>query len=265
MTYYAAALGTPVLLGAAPLAGLAPDAPVHAFVRTAPRLDPALPLRPQLAQLIDTLQPVAHPGRLHQLRPRRVGHPPPAPLLRHDRHPRTGRARAARTAAAAPARTRRAHGPVAGAHPAAGQRRGLRRAIRGPAPGARQHGRVPHGGARGHPGAGPTLPGRRGVPARCGGRPAFRVPALLDHGGPGPAPALRSRRLRHRPRRVHGRTSDGTLLLLRTEPPTDADPVACASALHAWLASGKSLHEAVTQGLTVHTGGAVHQVRVIPG
>ncbi|MBK3581436.1 hypothetical protein JHN63_48295, partial [Streptomyces sp. MBT65] len=62
VTYYAAALGTPVLLGAAPLAGLAPDAPVHAFVRTAPRLDPTLPLGPQLAQLIATHRPLPAPA-----------------------------------------------------------------------------------------------------------------------------------------------------------------------------------------------------------
>jgi len=52
VTYYAAALGTPVLLGAAPLTGLDPEAPVHEFVRTAPRLDVTRPLRPQVDALI---------------------------------------------------------------------------------------------------------------------------------------------------------------------------------------------------------------------
>ncbi|MBK3580276.1 hypothetical protein JHN63_42110, partial [Streptomyces sp. MBT65] len=61
------------------------------------------------------------------------------------------------------------------------------------------------------------------------------------------------------------RTADGTLLHLRAEPGTDTDPAAHASALYAWLASGKSLHEVVAQGLTVHTGGAVHRVRVTRG
>jgi hypothetical protein len=48
VTYYAAALGTPVLLGAAGTGALAPDSPVAAFVRSAPRLDPYAPLLPQL-------------------------------------------------------------------------------------------------------------------------------------------------------------------------------------------------------------------------
>jgi hypothetical protein len=48
VTYYAAALGTPALIGAAPLDRLDPQAPVHDFVRRAPRLDPGAPLRPQV-------------------------------------------------------------------------------------------------------------------------------------------------------------------------------------------------------------------------
>ncbi len=60
VTYYAAALGTPVLLGAAPLDGLDPASPVADFVRTAPRLDPLRPLRPQLESAVDGHRP--HPG-----------------------------------------------------------------------------------------------------------------------------------------------------------------------------------------------------------
>ncbi|GAA3175990.1 MULTISPECIES: hypothetical protein [Streptomyces] len=60
VTYYAAALGTPVLLGAAPLDGLDPASPVAGFVRTAPRLDPIRPLRPQLDSAVDDHRP--HPG-----------------------------------------------------------------------------------------------------------------------------------------------------------------------------------------------------------
>jgi hypothetical protein len=51
VSYYAAALGSPVLLCAAPLSALAPDAPLRDFVATAPRLDPAAALRPQLDAL----------------------------------------------------------------------------------------------------------------------------------------------------------------------------------------------------------------------
>ncbi|MFF9481126.1 hypothetical protein [Streptomyces sp. NPDC014733] len=60
VTYYAAALGTPVLLGAAPLDGLDPASPVADFVRTAPRLDPLRPLRPQLESALSDHRP--HPG-----------------------------------------------------------------------------------------------------------------------------------------------------------------------------------------------------------
>ncbi|MGW1836727.1 hypothetical protein, partial [Streptomyces sp. NPDC002067] len=60
VTYYAAALGTPVLLGAAPLDGLDPASPVADFVRTAPRLDPLRPLRPQFETAIAAHRP--HPG-----------------------------------------------------------------------------------------------------------------------------------------------------------------------------------------------------------
>ncbi|WP_433544866.1 hypothetical protein ACQPZG_06495 [Streptomyces sp. CA-294286] len=52
VSYYAAALGTPVLLGAAPLAGLDPHSPVAEFVAGAPRLDPHGSLTGQLDRLL---------------------------------------------------------------------------------------------------------------------------------------------------------------------------------------------------------------------
>ncbi|WP_405742104.1 hypothetical protein OG422_10135 [Streptomyces sp. NBC_01525] len=64
VTYYAAALGTPVLLGAAPLDGLDPASPVAEFVRTAPRLDPLRPLRPQLESAISDHRPHRGPAEL---------------------------------------------------------------------------------------------------------------------------------------------------------------------------------------------------------
>ncbi|GAA3486668.1 hypothetical protein [Streptomyces cremeus] len=57
VSFYAAALGTPVLLGAAPLAGLAPETPVAEFVARAPRLDPYLPLLPQFHRLLAEHRP----------------------------------------------------------------------------------------------------------------------------------------------------------------------------------------------------------------
>ncbi|WP_200262426.1 hypothetical protein [Streptomyces sp. HSG2] len=62
VTYYAAALGTPVLLAAAPLAGLDASAPTHAFVRAAPRLDPDRALRPQVEALMGTHHPMPEPA-----------------------------------------------------------------------------------------------------------------------------------------------------------------------------------------------------------
>lgn len=57
VSYYAAAVGLPVLLGAAPLAGLDPESPVAAFVAGAPRLDPYGPLAPQLGRLLAEHRP----------------------------------------------------------------------------------------------------------------------------------------------------------------------------------------------------------------
>ncbi|MFI1797181.1 hypothetical protein ACH427_07450 [Streptomyces sp. NPDC020379] len=57
VTYYAAAIGTPVLLGAFPDTALDPDSPVAALGRTAPRLCPYEGLRAQLDQAVDHHEP----------------------------------------------------------------------------------------------------------------------------------------------------------------------------------------------------------------
>ncbi|WP_181442588.1 hypothetical protein [Streptomyces tateyamensis] len=64
VTYYAAALGTPVLLGAAPLSALGADSPVAAFVRRAPRLDPLAPPGPQLDRVLAGHRPLPEPAEL---------------------------------------------------------------------------------------------------------------------------------------------------------------------------------------------------------
>ena len=64
VSYYLAALGTPVLLGATPTAGLDPASPVAAFVRQAPALDPSAPLRPQLERLLAAHRPLDGPREL---------------------------------------------------------------------------------------------------------------------------------------------------------------------------------------------------------
>ncbi|WP_371682380.1 hypothetical protein [Kitasatospora sp. MMS16-BH015] len=64
VSYYAAALGTPVLLGAAGEEVLGQDTPVAAFVRAAPRLDPYTALAPQLDRLLAGHRPLPGPAEL---------------------------------------------------------------------------------------------------------------------------------------------------------------------------------------------------------
>ncbi|WNI28046.1 hypothetical protein [Streptomyces sp. ITFR-6] len=62
VTFYAAALGTPVLLAAAPLDELDPGAPISDFMRVAPRLDPGAPLRGQIDRLVKHHRPLPGPA-----------------------------------------------------------------------------------------------------------------------------------------------------------------------------------------------------------
>ncbi|MFE0172069.1 hypothetical protein ACFWZ2_07105 [Streptomyces sp. NPDC059002] len=62
-SYYASALGVPVLLAAAGQDRLDPDTPLAAFVRDAPRLDPHGPLRAQVEKLLAGHRPAADPGQ----------------------------------------------------------------------------------------------------------------------------------------------------------------------------------------------------------
>ncbi|MFD0024587.1 hypothetical protein [Streptomyces sp. NPDC058382] len=62
VTFYAAALGTPVMLAAAPLHELDPDAPISDLMREAPRLDASAPLREQIDRLVDDHRPLPGPA-----------------------------------------------------------------------------------------------------------------------------------------------------------------------------------------------------------
>lgn len=62
VTFYAAALGAPVLLAAAPLHELDPEAPISDFMRVAPRLDPVAPLREQVDRLVEHHRPLPGPA-----------------------------------------------------------------------------------------------------------------------------------------------------------------------------------------------------------
>ncbi|CAN3981978.1 hypothetical protein [Kitasatospora purpeofusca] len=64
VSYYAAACGTPVLLGATDPEALGTESPVAAFVRSAPRLDPYRALPPQLDRLLSEHRPANGPTEL---------------------------------------------------------------------------------------------------------------------------------------------------------------------------------------------------------
>ncbi|MCW8383069.1 hypothetical protein [Streptomyces justiciae] len=255
VTYYAAALGTPVLLGAAPLGGLDPEAPVHEFVRTAPRLDVTGPLRPQL----DTLtaeRPCRHaefissvPGesapRLRRLFYDLIGIPEPdwparleplplpphepatptVPLLTLTRLLGSGEVRVAR---------------YAGPHPTPRT------------DDAEAHLAVPEGTRETD-----QLP-LADVVFRYGtaddprfGSPADWAAEVLDR-----YPQCSLAAYVTGPDSCVVRTRAGDVLHLRT----GADPAAAASALHAWLAAGRSPTELVA----IRTGATLHQATVTP-
>ncbi|WP_324617247.1 hypothetical protein [Streptomyces bicolor] len=262
VTYYAAALGTPVLLGAAPLGGLAPEAPVHAFVRTAPRLDPALPLRPQIEDLLAHHQPSPEPAdfvssvpgesatRLRRLFYDLIGIPEPddparleplplpayepaahsVPLSVHTRLLGSGEVAVTRYAGphAAPYGTGEAHTAVHEATREVDQLVIADVVFR-------------HG-----PADDPRL-----------GSPADWTTEVLDRH---PHCALAA--YVTGPRACVLRTRAGALLRLVAGPGADADPAVYASALHAWLAAGKAPEELFGQGLVVRTGATAHPVDV---
>ncbi|MEU9376134.1 hypothetical protein AB0D94_20485, partial [Streptomyces sp. NPDC048255] len=62
VSYYAAALGLPVMLAAAAQDRLDPEAPLASFVRDAPRLDPHGPLREQVERVLTDHRPLAGPA-----------------------------------------------------------------------------------------------------------------------------------------------------------------------------------------------------------
>uniref|UniRef100_A0AAU3GXA9 Uncharacterized protein n=1 Tax=Streptomyces sp. NBC_01401 TaxID=2903854 RepID=A0AAU3GXA9_9ACTN len=62
VSYYAAALGLPVMLASAVRDRLDPEAPLASFVRDAPRLDPHGPLRQQVERALADHRPLAGPA-----------------------------------------------------------------------------------------------------------------------------------------------------------------------------------------------------------
>ena len=260
VTYYAAALGTPVLLGAAPLAALDPDAPISDFVREAPRLDPTAPLRPQLDTLLSEHQPLpgpaefttSYPGesaaRLRRLFYGQLGLPEPdgpallepLPLPPYEPPSRTAPLRVLTwLRGSGEVMVERYADPRSGP-PGDGEiHLAVHEDTRDPAQLAIADVVFREGSA--------TDP-RFGSPAR------WTAETLLRHPHSALVAYVTS------PSACTVRTRDGQLLHLTAE--STADPSVYASALHAWLAAGKSVEELIPEGLTVRTGAAVHSVRV---
>ncbi|MGK5548325.1 hypothetical protein ACSNOH_26895, partial [Streptomyces sp. URMC 127] len=284
VTYYAAAIGRPVLLGAFPGAALDPDSPVAALGRTAPRLRPYDGLRAQIDHAVDHHDPrrfraraehvSSAPGRSAALLRRAfyglIGIPEPAgrPALL-DPLPLPAYAPAERTAPVRVlTRLTDASGPP--------EISVVRRA-------ADDDGPHSDGGPHSCDGIGWDAhtcvhedtpdPGRLRISdlvvryaaaddPRVGPPAAWTAEVLGRHPGCALAVYVTG------PGRCTVRTRGGDLLELAARPGADGradlcDPAAHASALHAWLAGGKSLEEAVDSGITVVTGAVRHRVDVL--
>lgn len=262
VSYYAAALGTPVLLGAAPLDLLGPTSPVADFVRRAPRLDPFAPLLPQIDRLLHGHQPLPGPAELTSSAPGRsaellrglfyrlIGTPEPAgravleplPLPPHEPAPRRAPLRVLTQLLDG------AEGPEIALHRYADPRH----EPQGPGEGQLA---VPEDTL--DPGVlaladlilrhGPAHDPRLGTPQAWAAEvlerhPSCTLAAYLTE--PDGCTAL------HR---------DGTLFRL-TAAPAGADPAAHASALLAWLGAGRAVPPGLE--LAVRTGAGVDRVKV---
>ncbi|MGW2568912.1 hypothetical protein [Streptomyces sp. NPDC001537] len=264
VTYYAAALGTPVLLGAAPLAGLDPEAPVHAFVSTAPRLDPARPLRPQLDALVDHHRP--HPGlaesvssapgesgaRLRRLFYDRIGIPEPDAPARLEPLPLPPYEPATRTVPLLVLTRLLGSGEVAvtryaGPHPPAGGKGEAHAAVHEDTRETDQLALADVVFRYGDENDPRFVSAAHWTAEALTRHPHCALAAYVT--GPGSCVV---------------RTRTGTSIRLDAAPGADADPAAYASALHAWLAAGKSPEDAAGQRLTVRIGTTAHPVRLTP-
>ncbi|WP_251018712.1 hypothetical protein [Streptomyces sp. ISL-11] len=275
VTYYAAAIGIPVLLGAFPDGALDPDSPVAALGRVAPHLRPYEGLRAQLDRAVDTHEPDRYraladqvsssPGRSAALLRRAfydlIGLPEPEdrPALL-DRLPLPAYEPAERTA------------PV----------RVLTRLV---GTGPPEIAVVRYADARDEPEDGgigwdahtavheDTRDADRlriadvivryaaADDPRVGPPAAWTAEILAGHPGCGLAAYVTG------PDHCTVRTRAGELVRLAAAPDRDGradlcDPAAYASALHAWVGGGKSLEEATGAGITVVTGDVRHHVNV---
>lgn len=262
VTYYAAALGTPVLLGAAPVDSLDPDAPIAEFIRTAPGLDVRAPLRGQVDALIESHIPQPGPMRFTSsvpgeaaVRLRRAFYglmaapEPPGPALLlplpvPDPEPalRTAPLYVLTCVLAGPEVVVARYADPAREPAGAGE---VHLAVHEDTRDPGQLGLadvVFRNGAPDDPRFGP--PGRWAAEV-LDQHPHSALAAYVT----GPSSCV-------------VRTRDGAVLRLTAGAEADADPAVYASAVHAWLAAGRTLAALVEDGLTVRTGSTGHHVVV---
>ncbi|GHA97868.1 hypothetical protein [Streptomyces termitum] len=260
VSYYAAALGTPVLLAADGAGVLDDEAPLARFVRHAPRLDPHGPLLPQVERGIAAHRPdpahagfvTSDPGRSAALLRRHfyalmdLPEPPgPASLEPLPLPPYAP----GRTTAPLFVRTR-----------AEGAELVVERSAGHP-PGAAGDAHLAVHEETRHPGDLDTAD----VITRDGPADDPRL------GGPGAWTAEVLRLHPHCATAVYVTDPDGCFVRSRTHgafrlaagPGADADPAAYASALHAWLAYGGTVPARGTV-LRMRTAGTTHPFRAVP-
>ncbi|MCS0637487.1 hypothetical protein NX801_17810 [Streptomyces sp. LP05-1] len=275
VSYYAAALGTPVLLGAAPLDGLDPRAPVAEFVRTAPRLDTRAPLRAQLDRVRAAHVPLPGPREFTTAFPGES-----ATRLRAVFYDLLGLPEPDWPATLEPLPLP-AYEPPSPTAPL----RVLTRPLPGGAVSVRRYAEAgpgrPSGAAEYEPGAAPEAV-HTAVHEETRDRAALEVADVVHRRGgaddprlgpPGRWTAETLERYPHCGLAVHVTGPDscvargrdgGPALRLGAGPGADADPLAYAAALYARLAGGTPLGELLRHGLTVRTGASEHRVTVTP-
>ncbi|KOU03318.1 hypothetical protein ADK86_09930 [Streptomyces sp. NRRL F-5755] len=295
VTYYAAAIGTPVLLGAFPAQDLDPASPVAELGRTAPRLRPYEPLLPQLEKLLTD----HHPDRYAQLTALASSAPgASAGLLRRTFYGLIGLAEPS-PPAYLPRLLPPAHGDDATAVPPATPLRTPlqvlthvhdRRPTAPPEITVTRYADVgsgPYAPSAPSTTASPPAPAGQATPQVVASHTAIhedapdstRLPLadlVLHDSQPEPAAWTQEAMRRHRhcamaacvtaPDTCLVRVPDGSLVTLTAAPGPDdrrdrCDPAVYASALYAWYERGKSLED-LLDGLTVVTGDAAHRLQV---
>ncbi|MFJ9573086.1 hypothetical protein [Streptomyces bacillaris] len=258
VSYYAAALGIPVLLATGDQDRLDPDAPLAAFVREAPRLDVHGPLREQLEELLTGNHPPAGPAafvtsapgssaallRRHFYRLMELPEPTAPALLEplplppytppRRTHPLRVLTRVQGRDVVVERSTEQPYGAGGAAHLAVHEE-------------TRDPGDLESADVIVRDGA-PDDP-------RLGGPGLWTADVLRRH------PHCSAAAYVSGPDNCTVRARGHGLFRLTAAPGADSDPAAYASALHAWLVDGGRVPTGGTT-LRMHTAGTLHPVRV---